>query len=105
MHFPLFLPFLAEQNLLFFFFPLLPGDPAMCLFPLLLYQLQDKTCFCFHKDFLLKYRYQKYGPRGTTVELRMIIEGGDYFSFSSSILKAAFGCLGEENIRTVNSGE
>ena len=35
----------------------------------------------------------------------MIIEGGDYFSFSSSILKAAFGCLGEENIRTVNSGE
>lgn len=27
-----------------------------------------------------------------------------YFSLSSSILKAAFGCLGEENIRAVNSG-
>ena len=81
MRFPLFSPFPAEQNLLFFF-SLLPGDPAVCLFPLLLYQLKDKTCFCFHKDFLLKCRCQKYGPRGTAVELRMIIEGGDYFSFS-----------------------
>lgn len=77
-----FLPLPGWTEFAFFFFPLLPGDPAVCLFPLLLYQLKDKTCFCFHKDFLLKCRCQKYGPRGTTVELRMIIEGGDYFSFS-----------------------
>lgn len=43
----------------------------------------EQNLLLFSKDFLLKYRCQKYGPRVTTVEFRIIIGGGDYFSSST----------------------
>lgn len=46
----LFSSFTATQSC----FSRLPVDFVVCLLPLLLHWLRDKTCFCFHKDFLLK---------------------------------------------------